>query len=390
MVHSFYRIRGGECESFEAEAEGLRNAGIEVRMLSRRSGELSKVDKILLPFSQLISREARRLFEEVVNEFEPDIVHIQNTFPLFPRNIYRSAFSRGIPIIQSLRNFRFICIGGLLMRDGFPCEDCLTGNVRAGVRHGCYNGSRLQSAAVLAGNMYYDSNEWRTENLLHFVTASEFSRSRFLKAGWESNQISIKPNLISKPDCEVLSFEERFGAIFVGRLSEEKGIRELLRAWTQVRADYSLVIVGSGPLEDEVREAASKNPRISYLGKLPRDKVMQRISEARVLVLPSICYETFGRTLAEAAAVGTPMIASSGGSLEELAVKSGGKAIEVRDAQLLGDTIEFFLNCEKSEWNKLSSNARAYYEKELSARNVVDSMIDIYRRHLAATKKTES
>ena len=335
MVHSYYRVKGGECESFEAEAEGLVAAGVEVKILSRDSKQLSTLEKVSLPISQITSRAARSLVVDALDEFKPDVLHVHNTFPLFPREVHELAFARGVPVIQSLHNYRFICVGALLMRDGVPCEECIGTNGTSGVRYGCYNGSKLQSAALSVGNAFYNVKKWRAKALLHFITPSAFARTRFIRAGWDKSQISIKPNLIPEPKGLISPWKDRAGAIYVGRLSEEKGIPELLKAWKNVSLEESLTIVGAGPLEQEVRDAVSKDSRIHYLGKCSRNEVIEHLSKARVLVQPSVCYETFGRTLAEAAAVGTPVVTSSGGALEELAVRSGGLAINGRDLQLL-------------------------------------------------------
>lgn len=378
MVHNYYRIRGGECESFECEAAGLEALGCQVRKVSSKSGELSRAECLLLPLRQAWSFAAQQRLEREIVDFRPDIIHFQNTFPLFSRSCYYVAARRGIPVVQTLHNYRFLCANALLARKGRVCEECLGRQWPwPAVRHRCYKNSMWASFVVAAGNVLH--NKLGSNNMPHvyFLTASEFARSRFIKAGWDASRIRVKPNLIPKTLIDGEG-EKREGIIYVGRLSEEKGIVELLQVWSECQTSESLHIVGDGELRALVEEAAARDSRIHYHGLLPLQKVIELVARCRLLVLLSNCYETFGRSLGEAISVGTPVLATEQGALAEIAVASGGFTVPTNDVLGARKVIEEVLSLSNLEWKVLSQKARQYYYEKLHPDLVNRQLLEIY------------
>jgi glycosyltransferase involved in cell wall biosynthesis len=210
-----------------------------------------------------------------------------------------------------------------------------------------------------------------------YVALSEFSREKYIAGGLPAERISLKPNFLPvDPGC---CGGERANAIFVGRLSEEKGLAMLLAAWQRVTTAARLLVVGDGPLAPLVRQAAAQDARIEWLGhRVPAD-VLDLVGRAACLVLPSTCYENFPRTILEAYAKGTPVVASRRGSMREL-VDDGrtGFHFAPGDAQDLAVTLDKFLGLNAAAMERMRDAARQEFERKYSAERNHDMLREIY------------
>ncbi len=263
------------------------------------------------------SRDSYRTVRRLIRQSRPDVMHCTNTFPLLSPAIYYAARSEGVPVVQSLRNYRLLCPGAYFLRDGKVCEDCL-GKVYAwsALKHACYRDSRSATAVVAAMSTVHRFMGTWTKAVDLFFTPSHFARRKFIEAGFPADKIAMKPNFID-PDPGP-GDGPTAGALFVGRLSPEKGLETLLTAWRDLGARLPLTIVGDGPMRSIVEQEAAANKAILYQGSCSHAKVLELMGRARCVVVPSIWYETFGRTIIEAFAKGTPVIASRLGCMEEL------------------------------------------------------------------------
>jgi glycosyltransferase involved in cell wall biosynthesis len=255
---------------------------------------------------------------KVVRDEHIDVAHFHNTFPLVSPAAYYAARGAGAAVVQTLHNYRLLCPGATFYRDGKPCESCL-GRAFAwpGVAHKCYRGNRgatavtaLLTATHRAAGTYHHAVD-------RFVALTEFARGKFVEGGLPAHKIATKPNFL---DGAPPVGDGRGGfVLFVGRLTEEKGIRELLRAWQGVDVEPKrLVIVGDGPLRGEVERAAGAQRGVEYLGRQPLERVMQLMGEAAALAFPSTWYEGMPRTIVESFARGTPVVAFDLGSMPAL------------------------------------------------------------------------
>ena len=222
-------------------------------------------------------------------KFRPDVVHVHNFFPLLTPSVYDACRDAKVPVVQTLHNFRTICAGALLMRDGKPCEDCIKRTPYLGALHGCYRNSKLGSLAVARMiDVHRRRGTW-SEKVDRFIALTEFSKKKFEEAGFPAERIVVKPNFIEKTDGEAVDRKERNGALFVGRLSEEKGLQTLLKAWDSL--DFSLRVIGDGPLMEMARNAATK--QVELLGRKEPQQVAEAMTQSAFLVFPSECYEGF-------------------------------------------------------------------------------------------------
>ena len=230
-------------------------------------------------------------------------------------SVYYAARKFGVPVVQTLHNYRLLCPGATFFRNGSRCEDCTRHTVPwPAVLHGCYRRSMLQTGAVsLMISVHRLLQTWKRMVSL-YIAVSEFEKRKFVEHGFAERKIFVKPNFVLDPG-PIGAGDGDF--LFVGRLGVEKGVGTLLRAMEHAAPAIRLTIVGDGP-RPGCSKTAARNPRVRYLGRLPQSETLGLMASARCLILPSECYETFGRVAAEAFARGTPVIGSRIGAVEEI------------------------------------------------------------------------
>jgi glycosyltransferase involved in cell wall biosynthesis len=230
---------------------------------------------------------------------------------------YYAARAEDVRVVQTLHNFRLCCPNALLFRDGAVCEDCLGKAIPwRGIAHKCYRDNYVASAAVATMlTMHRALGTWRNA-VDTYIALTKFGRRKLVEGGLPADKIAVKPNF-AFPDPGPGSGNGGY-AIYVGRLSAEKGVTALLNAWRHLGDVLPLKLIGDGPLAATVAKAAAENASIQWLGSMPLDAVYELIGRAAILVLPSQCYETFARVIIEAFAKGTPVVVSKLGAMAEI------------------------------------------------------------------------
>jgi glycosyltransferase involved in cell wall biosynthesis len=313
LVHNRYRQAGGEDEVFEAEAALLESRGHRLERFTLDNGDLREHNPIAMAAATVWNARTYRALRQMCRRTQADVVHFHNTFPRVSPAAYYAARAEGAAVVQTLHNFRLICLNALCYRDGRPCEECVTKTVRwPGVVHGCYRDSRTASGVTAVMLSVHAAARTWTEHVDAYVALSEFARSRFISGGLPPSRIVVKPNFLID-DPGVGSHDQNY-ALYVGRLSPEKGIDLLMRAWSVLGGRIPLTVVGSGPLEHVVRGASG----VEWLGPLPRNHVLALMQRASVLVFPSEVYENCPMTLIQAFATGLPVVVSGHGSIGEM------------------------------------------------------------------------
>jgi glycosyltransferase involved in cell wall biosynthesis len=377
LCHNYYQQRGGEDASFDAEAWLLEAHGHEVVRYTCHNDEVRTLGRIALARRTVWNGSAAREIRALIAREQPDVMHCTNTFPLLSPSVYYAARAAGVPMVQSLRNYRPICVNSFFERDGRVCEDCLGAPWPwRGVAHGCYRADRA-ATAVLVGmlGIHGALGTWRRAVTL-YITPSDFARRKYGEGGWPIDRIRVKPNFLH-PDPGPGAGGGGHVA-FVGRLSREKGIEPLLAAWERLDAPVRLLIAGDGPLAGLVRESTRRDARIQWLGRLGPEQVLSLMAEAAAVVVPAVGYETFGRTIMEAFAVGTPVIASRIGPLTEL-VEDGrtGGLVEPGDPRTLAGAIAR-LDADRAAWAAMRAAARRDYERKYTASENHSRILAIY------------
>ncbi|MBX3320672.1 MAG: glycosyltransferase family 4 protein, partial [Nitrospira sp.] len=321
LGHNFYRSSApsGENTVFANEQAILSRHGHEVVLFERFNDEIddsSLASRLKVARDGSWSPTVYRELSTIVQDVKPDIAHFHNTFPMISPSAYAACRENGVPVVQTLHNFRLICPGGLLLREGHPCEDCVGTNLLPALKHRCYRGSLLATGAVV---LMLERNRWNgTYNRLvnRYIALTQFAASRLVQGGLPSERIVIKPNCIV--DAPGPGNGGGGYVAYVGRLSEEKGVRTLIAAWRALK-DIPLKILGEGPLRVELEKVVAREELpVEFMGYCTRETATRVVSSAAFQLVPSEWYEGFPMVIVEGYACGTPIIASRIGSLNEI------------------------------------------------------------------------
>jgi len=388
IAHNRYQYSGGEDAVARDEAKLLRGHGHCVEFLEEDNDHIHGLrGNFVAAASIFYSARSRARMKQAIHDFQPEVVHIHNWFPMLSPSIILEADARSIPVVQTLHNFRLLCANSLLFRDGAVCTDCMGKSFPiGGILHGCYRGSRAGSAVITAANAVHRwMHTWDRIDL--FIAVSAFEREILLKGGLAADKIVVKPNFVASDHIPVELNREN-AALFVGRLSPEKGIRTLLAAWNSGTIPFQLKIIGDGPMAGEVRSCAASNARVQYLGLKSPEEVYREMAMAKFLVFPSEWFETFGRTVMEAFAQGTPVLAADLGCVREL-VEDGvtGFRFAPGDAGSLAQGAVRI--SQSAHYEQMSANCRSLFLNKYTAQINYIQLMDVYDQASAIRKKRE-
>lgn len=391
LCHNYYQQAGGEDQVFADEAALLAAHGHDVIRHSVHNDDINHMGRFSIAAKTLWNRASYREIETLLKRERPDVVHFTNTFPLISPAAYYAAKNAGVPVVQSLHNYRLLCPAGTFYRNGQVCEDCLTKAVPwPAVQHGCYRSNRPASAVVTAMVAFHRLLKTWHNCVDHYVALSHFSAGKFVAGGLPTNKITVKPNFIS-PDPGAGAGDGGY-ALFIGRLAEEKGIATLLDAWDTLSEVLPLRILGDGPLVKLVQERTKDNPCVTWLGRRNSDEVLHQLSRATCLVMPSAWYECCPKTLIETLAVGTPAIVSRLGAMAEMIDhERTGLHFTPRGSGDLASQVTRLL-ADSRLANTMRAAARQKYEEKYTASANYALLMDIYNRVMrrSATATTET
>jgi glycosyltransferase involved in cell wall biosynthesis len=325
LINNFYRSDSpsGENQSFLDEKELLERSGETVIEYTLESDEIegySPLQKVSLPVRTIWSERSRRDVRRLIQMHAPRLAHCHNTFPLISPSVYYACKEEGVPIVQTIRNFRISCVNAHFFRDGKVCELCLGKPVALhGIRHRCYRDKASASANVAAiSGIHRALNTWnRLVDL--FIVPSEFARTKAVEMGLDGSKIRVKPDVVQPSSHKAITEPRRDAVLFTGRFTREKGVDVLLAAWGSTNLPgFELILAGDGPLRPEIEEASRDDSTIKVLPPMPPQDIRALMRTVRAVICPSTSYETFGRVIVESCLEATPVIASRSGALPEL------------------------------------------------------------------------
>ena len=359
VVHNRHQSPGEEDAVVAAEVALLRSRGHAVATYPRDNAGRAR---LAAPDGAAQSPWSRRTMREVadaVATFRPDVIHAHDTFALVSASLYRAAGRAGVPVVQTLHNFRLLCVQAMLLRAGGLCADCVGRAPWRGVVHRCYRGSVLRSAAAAATLAAHRALGTHRDKIARYIALNEFCRAIFVAGGLPAERIAVKPYFVDLP-CPGTA--PRAGGLYVGRLAPEKGIATLAAALSELPGRRTIDAVGAGPERARLEGAAG----IRLLGLREPDEICARMRRAAYLVMPSLWSEGHPRTLVEAYACGLPVIASRIGALAEL-VEPGitGLTFEPGSARDLARQIAW-AEANPERMRAMGERARARYERELT------------------------
>ena len=383
FAHNAYQQRGGEDSVVDSEISLLREHGHPVETYRRHNNEIGVLSRPALARQTLWSARTVDEFGRLIAEFRPDVIHVHNTFPLISPSVYWEAVRAHVPVVQTLHNFRLLCLNALFLREGRVCEDCLGHLPWRGVTRRCYRGSIAQSAVLAGMLVLHRGLGTYTRKVTRYIALNEFCRQKFIDGGLPADKVVVKPNFVdwatppATPQFSEGDMAERT-FLFVGRLSPEKGIEVLRQAMHQA-PEVRLRVAGDGPDEPRLRAL----PNVTLLGPLPGGQVQFEMTHALALVLPSVSYENFPRTLVEAFASGLPVIASRLGAMAEL-IDDGetGLLFEPGNPADLAAKLRWALQ-HPDEMRAMGANARRVYEAKYTPEINYRQLLAIYQEAIS-------
>ena len=381
FAHNRYRNRGGEDESRDQEMYVLRSKGHEVVEYLVDNKDIQKTNYLSAGIQSVWNMDQHRQLTTLMKEIRPDILKVDNYFPILSPSIFGAAKSLGVSTVLSVRNYRLICPGASLFRDGKICRDCVGSKLAlSAIRHQCYRSSYFQSAAVALSNSFAHLRGTWQDSVDRYIAVSDFVKRELVRGGFPEDKISVKGNSIV--DTGVGDGSGGY-ALFVGRLIPEKGIATLLNAWKTIGSALPLKIIGEGTLENEVLRATETNPSIEYLKRKPISEVCDYMGRAAVLVFPSEWYEPFGRSIVEAYSKGTPVIGADTEPMRDM-IESGETGLFFRsgDSEDLARTV-LSLSKDKTRLTHMREQSRRQYLKSYSAEKNYNQMMTIFQHALS-------
>jgi len=386
-VHNRYIQPGGEDQVFESEAQLLAQNGVRVEKVEEQTTYPSGlVRKIEAAMDCVWSRSWHQKFKTLLRDMRPDVVHIHNFFSVISPSVYYACKEEGVPVVQTLHNYRLACPAASFYRDGKICEECLDRGPFHAVRYGCYRESKLATAALATMlEVHRRKNTW-TGMVDCYVALTEFAREKMIEGGLPADKIRVKPNFVL-PDPGPRTSDGDY-ALFVGRLVDLKGVGTLIKAWSKLPASIPLVIAGDGPYRPEMEKLISdfKLANVDYRGRLSRKETLATMKGARFLMFPSEWYEGFPVTIAESFACGVPVLCSRLGGMQEI-VDDGRTGLHFTsgDAADMAEKVQWAWS-NPEETSNMGLEARAEFEAKYSAERNFGMLTEIYERVISRTK----
>lgn len=375
IAHNAYQHHGGEDTVVGAEAELLRAHGHVVEHYIRHNDEIPDLGAWRAGRDALWSPRTFFEISERIEAFRPTLIHAHNTFPLISPSLCWAAARAGIPVVQTLHNFRLLCPQAMFLRDGRVCEDCLGKLPWRGVVHRCYRRSFSQSGVLAAMLVLHRALGSYQHKVNRYIALNDFCRQIFVRGGLPAERVRVKPNFVDLPPPGLTA---RQGCLFVGRLSAEKGVRTLAET-AALAPEVALTVVGTGPEERLLRGLDN----VHLLGFQEPPKVREAMTVAICLTMPSVWYENFPRTLVESFACGLPVVASRLGAMADL-IRDGktGLLFETGNAADLAAKLRWAQG-HPDEMRRMGEAAREEYEAKYAPQENYSILMEIYREAIA-------
>ena len=400
LVHNFYgsSAPSGENTAYLAERELLKGHGHDIIEFTRHSDEIreSGLSGTLrgafgTPWNPFCVRDIRRFIERE----RPDVMHAHNTFPLLSPAVFRAARGLSTATVLTLHNYRTFCAAGIPMRNSIPCLECIEkDSVVPAMKYGCYRNSRLATMPMAAMiSLHKKLGTWKRD-VDAFIAFTEFQKNKMAGGGLPEERMYIKPHFYPDPPAPMPWEDREAKIVFVGRLGWEKGVHVLVDAWQRWgHSAPTLEIIGDGPQLVKIEkmvDGAALNSKIHFFGQIPFSQTQEKMARARLLVLPSLCFEGFPMVIREAFALGVPVAGSCIGSLP-------GIIAENKTGRLFspGDPADLF-RVIKELWeapqnlDQMAKRARDEFEEKYTPNKNYEQLISIYHKAIIAKKNRHS
>lgn len=386
FIHNHYKQSGGEDVAVQLEINILKKFGHTTDVLYFDNTHITGITgKLKSAVNSFYNRHSRKRVIEVIDEFKPDIIHVHNIFFQASPSVLFVAYQRKIPVVMTLHNYRLVCANAMLLKDNKPCVECIHQKIPlAGIKNACYRNSILDSALTTAVTSIHKFTNCWTQNVSKYIALTEFAKTLFLNSSLNihEEQITVKPNFVMDDGPGPKRREDFF--LFVGRLSQEKGLIKLLEAFAQIETQ-KLVIAGEGPLADILRKKYESNNNIAFLGKQTRAEVIDLLKRTKALLFPSLWFEGLPYTIIEALSTGTPVLASNLGAMSQIIIDGyNGFLFKPDSSKEIIRTVDQFNHKTRDDFY---TNARKSYLENYHPDRHYSSIINLYESLISDTKK---
>ena len=389
LVHDYYQQPGGEDESFRVEAELLRREGCRVLTYTRNNAEWVRKPRILQALGSIWNHKTYRDIRRLLRREKIDVAVFQNTFPIVSPSGYYAARAGGAAVVQVLRNYRLLCPSSTLYRDGRVCELCVTRGVKwPAALHRCYKSSVAASAAVSIMLLAHRIVGTWSKAVDVYVVLTDVAKSLYVRGGFPAERVTVRANVMDGDPGPGLGDGEY--VLFAGRLSPEKGISELLDAWESTRDLPLLIVAGDGPMHAEVRRRTAALPHVKWIQYQERDRLLELLGAARLLIFPSVWYEGMPRIIIESFAKGTPVVAFGVGAAAVMITHGvNGLKVERPTGEALAASVRRALR-DSDAMRQMRSDARRTFETRYSAGAGVAGLMSSLETAMAYRDKREN
>jgi glycosyltransferase involved in cell wall biosynthesis len=375
MIHNEYGVFSGEEAMFYRIADLLQNKGHEVSVFSKNSSTIEKswLGQCKAFFSGIYCGQSRLEIRRMIREFRPDMIQVQNLYPLISPSVLLEIREHGIPIVMRCANYRLICPNGLFLREGKVCQKCAGGKEYWCAMTNC-QGSFGKSLGYALRNYAARIGRWYQDTVDAFYTQTEFQKQILVQNGYDESKINTIPNM-TDTTTRIISSNGLFVG-YVGRLSKEKGVDVLLEA-AKLANTIPLQIAGT-LTKDYYPVQFPKN--IQYLGVIPKQHISAFMGQSCFTIVPSICYEGFPSTILESMACGKPVICSAIGGLGEI-IQDGktGLLFEPGNAKQLAEKIKWLWN-NPDLCRQMGQQAQMIVRQQYSKELYYERLMNLYQK----------
>ena len=405
LVNKFHYLKGGSEKYYFELGKLLKKHGHEVAYFSMedkkniKTGDKEYFVKLidlntgskLKALDVIYSRENKKEMEEALEDFKPDIVHLNNFQRQLSASIIDPIKKRNIPIIYTAHDLQAICPAiTMLDKDKNICEKCMSGKYFNCIKKKCIKNSNLKSILGAIEGKYYRIKKIYAKSIDKIIAPSEFYRTKLIEDGIPKDKVIVLHNFIDTNEYDIPTSDEGY-AVYIGRLSKEKGILNLIEAMSIIK-EGKLKIAGDGPEKVNIFKFIKKNnleDRIELLGYLNKEQVKDVVSKCRCVVVPSIWYENCPYSVLETLAIGKPVIGSNIGGITELIENNKtGYIYNYKNINDLSEKLEKIFE-EKEVIKKLNKNAKEEAKKIFEKEKYYNEIMKVYNLSKAKHKRKE-
>lgn len=371
-LHTRYRDAGGEDAVVERERRDLRRRGFDVIDLDFQNAfepRPAAAGLLQSPWNMA----SRSTVTAALEREHPDVLHVHNTwFTASPSTFAR----RELPVISTIHNYRFTCLNAYLFRDGSTCTDCIDGSFSSGIQHRCYRGSRVASVALAASTKIHRVSNTLERSVDRTIVLSEFAADLFHRTtGYPSDKIICMDNAVPDPGPRLNHPADSDLVIAVGRITVEKGFRQLIDAWRLIAPKHlRLAIVGEGP--DREALAHDLPPGVTFVGRKSSGEIQAMMLGARAVVIPSQWFEGQPLVLIEALAAGLPAITTPQPPIAEVVTRSGQVTSASPSPEALAQAMDVLSDSQALA--EMSVTGRAAFLRSHTEEVVGDQLVTVY------------